>query len=141
MRLVSIVGLLRAKELFLCGRFIDAKESYRIGLLSEIAEDPKRRALELALELAKLPKISASTSKSSLERAVFPNLEAVLADEVNVANYCFAQSDADKAFTDFAKRKGPSKEHRDSNGHVVGDEKVRSKVVGHVLQNNLVPPL
>jgi len=105
LRLVQMVGLLRAKELFLCGRFVNAEESLKIGLLSELVENPKERALELARELAKLPRISASTSKSSLERAVFPNLEAVLADEVNVANYCFAQSDASKAFTDFAARK------------------------------------
>lgn len=105
LRLVHMVGLFRAKELFLCGRFVDAEESLKIGLLSEIVNNPKQRALELAQGLAKLPRISASTSKSSLERAVFPNLEAVLADEVNVANYCFSQSDAAKAFTDFAARK------------------------------------
>ncbi|RDW58877.1 hypothetical protein BP6252_13353 [Coleophoma cylindrospora] len=105
LRLVQMVGLLRAKELFLCGRFVDAEESLKIGLLSEMVENPKERALELAQQLAKLPRISASSSKSSLERAVFPNLESVLADEVNVANYCFAQSDAEKAFTDFAARK------------------------------------
>jgi enoyl-CoA hydratase/carnithine racemase len=118
LRLVQMVGLLRAKELFLCGRFVAAEESLKIGLLSEIVENPKERALELAKELAKLPRISASTSKSSLERAVFPNLEAVLADEVNVANYCFAQSDADKAFSDFAARK--SKTNRSHGGILNG---------------------
>jgi enoyl-CoA hydratase/carnithine racemase len=62
LRLVQMVGLLRAKELFLCGRFVGAEESLKIGLLSEIVEDPKERALELAKELAKLPKISARSS-------------------------------------------------------------------------------
>ena len=127
LRLVQMVGLLRAKELFLCGRFVGAEESLKIGLLSEIVENPKERALELAKELAKLPRISASTSKSSLERAVFPNLKAVLADEVNVANYCFAHSDADKAFSDFAARK--SKTNRSHGGIPNGqNEKLNTSV-------------
>jgi acyl-coenzyme A synthetase/AMP-(fatty) acid ligase/enoyl-CoA hydratase/carnithine racemase len=105
LRLVQMVGLLRAKELLLTGRMVDAEESLRIGLLTEIAEDPKKRALELADQMANTPAISASSSKMSLERAVFANLEAVLADEINVANYCFSQVDAEKAFSDFARRK------------------------------------
>ncbi len=108
LRLVQMVGLLRAKELFLCGRFVDAEESLKIGLLSELVESPKERALELAESLSKMPKISSSATKSLVERAVFPNLEAVLADEVNVANYCFAQADAEKAFAVVADRNAKS---------------------------------
>ena len=105
LRLVPMVGLLKAKELFLTGRWVDAEEALKIGLLTELVDDPKARALELAFELAKLPRVSASSSKTSLERAVFPNLESVLADEINVASYCFSLGDSEKAFSDFAKRK------------------------------------
>ncbi|PVH79817.1 putative coenzyme A synthetase [Cadophora sp. DSE1049] len=107
LRLVPMVGLLRAKELFLTGRFVGAEEALRIGLLTEITEDPKLRALELAHETAGRPKIAMSMSKAALERAVFPNMESILADEVNVASYCFSQSDAEKAFSNFASRKAP----------------------------------
>ena len=86
-----MVGLLRAKGLLLTGRMVDAEESLRTGLLTEIAEDPKKRALELADQMANTPAISASSSKMSLERALFANLEAVLAEEVNVAKYCFSK--------------------------------------------------
>lgn len=141
LRLVQMVGLLRAKELLLCGRFVDAEESLRIGMLSEIAEDPKKRALELAHELAKLPKISASTSKSSLERAVFPNLESVLADEVNVANYCFAQGDADKAFSNFADRKKHKAIGAASSESKEKVEKVMSiSKVCHKYATSAIPP-
>ncbi|KAF7545211.1 hypothetical protein G7Z17_g9354 [Cylindrodendrum hubeiense] len=105
LRLSHMVGLLKAKDLLLTGRWVESSEALKIGLLSEISEEPKRRALELAVQIAKLPAISLASSKSSLERALFPNLEACLQDEVNVASYCFAQSDAAKAFTDFAARK------------------------------------
>ena len=63
---------------------IGAEECLKIGLLTEIADDPKERAMELALQMTKIPAVSASTSKSSLKRAVFPNLENVLQDEINV---------------------------------------------------------
>jgi crotonobetaine/carnitine-CoA ligase len=100
-----MVGLPKAKQLFLLGKFTSAEEALKIGLLSEIADDPKLRTLELAHTLAGMPAIAGAQLKLSLERAVFPNMENVLADKVNVAGYCFAQSDAVQAFTDFAARK------------------------------------
>ena len=114
LRLAHMVGLLKAKELFLTGRWVDAQESLKIGLLTELVDDPKARALELAFVLAKMPAAAVSASKTSLERAVFPNLEAVLADEVNVASYCFSLGDAENAFSAFAKRK-------ESSGQVAED--------------------
>lgn len=104
LRLTHMVGLLKAKELLLRGQFIPAKEALAMGLLSELVDDAKSRAMELAHELEELPAISAASSKASLERLVFPNMEAALADEVNVASYCFAQSDAAQAFENFAAR-------------------------------------
>lgn len=107
LRLVSLVGLLKAKELLLTGKWVGAEEALKVGLLNEICEDPKQRALELAEELAAMPGVSLSSSKCSLERSAFPNLEACMQDEINVASYCFAQGDASKAFSDFAARKNP----------------------------------
>jgi acyl-CoA synthetase (AMP-forming)/AMP-acid ligase II/enoyl-CoA hydratase/carnithine racemase len=105
LRLVPMVGLLKAKELLMLGQFTDAEEALKIGLLTELVQDPKSRALELAMQLAGLPRIATMSSKTSVERAAFPNMEIVLHDEVNVANYCFAQIDAAKAFSNFADRK------------------------------------
>lgn len=105
LRLVGMVGLLRAKELLLRGRFVRAEEAHKLGLLTELVDDPKVRALEVAMELINSPAISMASSKLSLERAVFPNMEAVLHDEVNVANYCFAQQEAADTFANFASRK------------------------------------
>lgn len=107
LRLVQMVGLLRAKELFLRGRFVSAEEALKIGMLTELVDDPKARALELAKELEACPAVALSSSKSSLERAAFPNMELTLHDEVNVASYCFAQHEAANAFSNFAARKAP----------------------------------
>jgi 2-(1,2-epoxy-1,2-dihydrophenyl)acetyl-CoA isomerase len=48
LRLPQLVGLMRAKEILLTGRWIDADECLRLGLCTEIAADPRRRARELA---------------------------------------------------------------------------------------------
>ncbi|KAF2034155.1 acetyl-CoA synthetase-like protein [Setomelanomma holmii] len=96
LRLTQIVGLLKAKEVLITGRWVGAEEALKLGLLSEIANDPKHRAKQLAVELAGLPAVAMASSKMQLERAVFPNMEACLQDEVNVASCCFAQSDASK---------------------------------------------
>ena len=115
MRLTQMVGLLKAKELLLRGQFVAAEEALRIGLLTELVADPKARALELAIELGNLPPTSASTSKAILERAAFPNMESNLADEINVASYCFAQGDATRAFENFAARnRKPGKDHSET---------------------------
>lgn len=113
LRLSHMVGLLKAKELLLTGRWVDSAEALKIGLLSEVHGDPKSRAMELAHQLIALPTVSLSTSKISLERSLFINMEACLQDEVNVASYCFAQGAANKAFTDFASRKAPSASKED----------------------------
>ncbi|PGH12165.1 hypothetical protein AJ79_04459 [Helicocarpus griseus UAMH5409] len=115
LRLSHMVGILKAKELLIRGRTVGAQEALEIGLLTEIAEDPKSRADELAVELARLPKAALSSLKTSLERGVFPNMESVLHEEVNAASYCFARTEAANAFRDFANRKQSRPKIRDIN--------------------------
>ncbi|GKZ27588.1 hypothetical protein AbraIFM66951_005984 [Aspergillus brasiliensis] len=109
LRLSHLVGLLKAKQLLLTGKWVEANEALKIGLLSEIAKDPKARALTLAKELAALPAASVAASKMLLERSLFPNMEPCLQDEIHVAHWCFSQDGASKTFSDFAARKAPSK--------------------------------
>jgi enoyl-CoA hydratase len=54
-RLPRIVGLGRALDLILSGRIIAADEALDWGLLTELADDPLARALELAQALAAFP--------------------------------------------------------------------------------------
>ncbi|KAE8371729.1 hypothetical protein BDV26DRAFT_298538 [Aspergillus bertholletiae] len=129
LRLSHMVGLLRAKELLIRGQFVGAQEALALGLVNEVAEDPKARAEQLALELTTLPRASASSLKVSLERAVFPNMDVVLHEEVNAASYCFAQTDAADAFRDFADRKRGHQPVRDINTAVrIAVEKYPNKV-------------
>jgi crotonobetaine/carnitine-CoA ligase len=118
-RLVQLVGLLRAKELLFTGRYVEAEEALKLGLLSELVDDPRKRAIELACELAELPEVSLRANKSSVERATFPHMESVLQDEASVASVCFAEDDAGKAFQNFARRKALENEPARRDTHAV----------------------
>jgi 2-(1,2-epoxy-1,2-dihydrophenyl)acetyl-CoA isomerase len=100
-RLPAIVGLLRAKEYLLTGRWIEADEAARVGLVNELAGDPRRRARELAAELAASSPRSMGVTKRSLELAAVPHQEAVLAHEVHAASYCFAADEASASIAAF----------------------------------------
>jgi enoyl-CoA hydratase/carnithine racemase len=50
--LLTLVGLDIAKELTFTGRFVDAEEALRLGLVTRIADDPNTAAHELAREIA-----------------------------------------------------------------------------------------
>lgn len=104
-RLVALVGLLQAKRLLLTGAYVGAKEALGLGLLTEIAEDPKQRAMEIAREISRLPSTSLASSKTSLEKGSFPNAEQVLQHEIESADLCFAQQEAATAFAEFATRR------------------------------------
>ncbi len=50
--LPTLVGLDVAKELVFTGRFVDAEEALRLGLVTRIADDPRAAASDLAAEIA-----------------------------------------------------------------------------------------
>jgi enoyl-CoA hydratase/carnithine racemase len=93
-RLPALVGLMRAKELLLSGRWIDADEAARIGLAIELADDARERARAIAGEFAQLPGRSLGATKRGLELAALPNQTAVLAAEIDAALHCFAATEA-----------------------------------------------
>ncbi|KAI9152349.1 putative long-chain-fatty-acid-- ligase protein [Paramyrothecium foliicola] len=64
----------------------------------------------------------------SLERALFPNMEACLADEVDVANYCFAQVAASTAYSDFAARRIHLKATKETKHVEVGAKPSKSTI-------------
>jgi enoyl-CoA hydratase/carnithine racemase len=67
--LPTLVGLDVAKELVFTGRFVEADEALRIGLVTRIADDPRAAAHELAAEIASRSPDAVRRSKRLLNEA------------------------------------------------------------------------
>lgn len=74
------LGFGRAMDLCITGRWIDAREALLVGLVAEVvpAQDLARRALELALALARLPRAQAAL----LKLAIWEGLELPIRDAI-----------------------------------------------------------
>jgi len=101
LRLPALVGLLKAKELLLTGRWVASDEAAELRLVNEVHHDAYSRALELATALAAQPKRSMAATKRALEVSTFTQLEATLRLEVESALYCFASAEARASFEHF----------------------------------------
>jgi len=104
-RLPLMVGVLRAKEILMTGRWIEPHEGLAIGLYTEIADDPHARAYALAALLASNPRRSQASLKKALELALVPNQETNLQMEIDLAAYCFESAEAEESFVSFRHRR------------------------------------
>lgn len=93
-RLPQLVGLMRAKELLLTGRWVDADEALRLGLAIEVGEDALAQAAGIAGQLGAQPRRSMAAAKRAVEVSTFPNQESVLRLEVEAATHCFDAAEA-----------------------------------------------
>lgn len=103
-RLPLMVGVLRAKDLLLTGRWVEPAEGLTIGLYTELADDPRARACELARSLAGNPRRSQSSVKRAVELAAHAGQELNLRMEVDMASYCFESAETEQSFADFRAR-------------------------------------
>ena len=67
--LLTLVGLDVAKELTFTGRFVEAEEALRLGLVTRIADDPLDAAGELAAEIATMSPDAIRRGKRLLNEA------------------------------------------------------------------------
>lgn len=103
-RLPLMVGLLRAKQLLLTGRWVEPSEGLEWGLYTELHDDPRARALELATQLASYPRRSQAGVKRAIELALVPQQETYLQLEVELASHCFASAETEESFVAFRNR-------------------------------------
>lgn len=109
-RLPRLVGIARAKELILTGRFIKAQEALDIGLVNRVvpAADTYSAALELAARLARGPALALRAAKQAIDRGVETDLETGLAIERQHFASLFATDDRTIGMTSFIDS-GPGK--------------------------------
>jgi len=78
--LPRIVGLCKAMEILYTGKWVDAKEAERIGLLNKLvpADELEKETLEMARQIAKLPPITTRMTKHLVNKGLESDLETAL---------------------------------------------------------------
>ncbi len=109
-RLPRLVGPSRAKELIFTGRFVDAEEALRIGLVDRVVapDEVYEAALELARQLARGPAYALRAAKESIDRGLEVDLDTGLDIERVQFAALFATEDRTIGMTSFVEN-GPGK--------------------------------
>ena len=113
-RLPRVVGPARAKELILTGRILTAEEAERIGLVSEVvpAGAARRRADEIAGEIAARGPLAVREAKRLIDAAWDTDLEAGLAAELEASERIFASDDMLEGANAFFGKRDPEYQGR-----------------------------
>jgi enoyl-CoA hydratase len=108
-RLPRMIGITKAKELLYTGDFIDAQESYRLGLVNKVVSPDKllEEAKALARKLMNNPPLSIKFAK----RAVNVGMQLDLASALDYETYCAAMlitsEDRIEGFKAFVEKRKP----------------------------------
>ncbi|HSN07025.1 MAG TPA: enoyl-CoA hydratase-related protein [Candidatus Angelobacter sp.] len=109
-RLTRLVGPARAKELIFTGRFVDAEEALRIGLVDRVVapDDVYAEAFALARQLADGPAYALRAAKEAIDRGLEVDLESGLEIERVQFAALFATEDREIGMQSFIEH-GPGK--------------------------------
>jgi enoyl-CoA hydratase/carnithine racemase len=108
-RLSRLVGPARAKELIFTGRFVDAEEALRIGLVDRVvpAADVYTAARELAGSFVGGPAIALRAAKEAIDRGLEVDLDTGLEIERLQFSGLFATEDRAIGMTAFVEKTKP----------------------------------
>lgn len=109
-RLPRLIGPAKAKEIIFTGRFVDAEEALRIGLVDRVvpADEVYPAARELAAKFVGGPAVALRAAKESIDRGMETDLETGLEIERLAFSGLFATEDRGLGMTSFVE-KGPGK--------------------------------
>jgi enoyl-CoA hydratase/carnithine racemase len=108
-RLSRLVGPAKAKELIFTGRFVEADEALRIGLVDQVvpAEDVYAAARELAGRFVGGPAIALRAAKEAIDRGLEVDLDTGLEIERLQFSGLFATEDRTIGMTAFIEKTKP----------------------------------
>mgnify|MGYP001158670897 FL=1 len=108
-RLTRFVGKSKSMDMNLTGRFMDAEEAERSGLVSRVV--PVKRLMEVALEvaakIAESSQISTMAAKNSVNRSYETTLAEGLLFERRVFHSMFATDDQKEGMSAFIEKREP----------------------------------
>jgi enoyl-CoA hydratase len=108
-RLTRAVGKAKAMDVILSGRFLDAEEAERAGLVARVV--PKEAWLEeakrVAREIASKGPVAQRLAKEAVNRAFDTTLELGLEHERRLLYLAFASEDAGEGLTAFTEKRAP----------------------------------
>jgi enoyl-CoA hydratase len=108
-RLTRFVGKSKAMDMHLTGRFMDAQEAERVGLVSRIVPDKMLMevALEVAVKIAEKSQITAKAAKDAVNRSFETTLSEGLLFERRVFHSLFATDDQKEGMSAFLEKRDP----------------------------------
>ena len=108
-RLTRFVGKSKAMDMNLTGRFMDAEEAERSGLVSRVV--PVKRLMEVTLEvaakIAEKSQLSTAAAKSAVNRSYETTLAEGLLFERQIFHSMFATEDQTEGMSAFVEKREP----------------------------------
>ena len=108
-RLTRIVGKPKAMDMHLTGRFMDAQEAERAGLVSRVVPDKllMEVTLEVAVKIAEKSQLAVKAVKDSVNRSFETTLSEGLLFERRVFHSMFATDDQKEGMSAFLEKRDP----------------------------------
>jgi enoyl-CoA hydratase len=108
-RLTRAIGKAKAMDVILTGRFLDAREAERAGLVARVVarEAWLDEATRVAREIASKGPVAQRLAKEAVNRAYDTTLELGLEHERRLLYLAFASEDAREGLTAFAEKRSP----------------------------------
>src|SRR3954471_459952 len=109
-RLPAVVGVGRAKELIMTGRFLGAEEALQMGFANRVApaDELDDVTQKLCEELLAAAPMAVSLAKSIIDSAAKPALEATLEREVEAQERLAASEDFAEGTSAFMEKRAPA---------------------------------
>jgi len=107
--LTQAIGSMRARELMMSARLVEAPEALQLGLVSEVVPDAEldARAVALANEMAESATFALAMGKRLFRGAMQPSLEAFLELESHVQNLALQSEDYKEGVAAFKEKRKP----------------------------------